>query len=262
MRCGGRADVGIGPYGAIRGVVRDRVGRPQGSPLRKRYKGCSARQAGDRKGRPYGGLHEVRWAGRCRHRPLRRVASSAVGRADRVVRPYGGFTKGAVGRGMPYTHTYAYIRIYTIYTRKSLAEFAARRRQKNSNHFSPRHVRGEKYLSGCQCGILSLATKLCAQQTANPFGRKFRRNFLPVKKETPEGVSFYCIRCESYLLYRALSAAAISAKIPACFLPTTTRITSRVAIISTTAIIMQITTFCSRPAMMKLTKETAATVTP
>ncbi len=85
---------------------------------------------------------------------------------------------------------------------------------------------------------------------------------IPQKKETPEGVSFYCIRCESYLLYRALSAAAISAKIPACFLPTTTRITSRVAIIRTIAIIMQITTFCSRPAMMKLTKETAATVTP
>ena len=31
----GRADVGIGPYRAIRGVVRDRVGRPQGSPLRR-----------------------------------------------------------------------------------------------------------------------------------------------------------------------------------------------------------------------------------
>ena len=27
-------------------------------------------------------LHEVRWAGRCRHRPLRRVTGSAVGRAD------------------------------------------------------------------------------------------------------------------------------------------------------------------------------------
>ena len=72
-----RADRVVRPYGAIRGVVRDRVGRPQGSPLGKRYKGCSARQAGDRKGRPYGG-----------------------------------FTKGAVGRGMPYTHTYA----YTLYT--------------------------------------------------------------------------------------------------------------------------------------------------
>ena len=62
-RAVGRADRGVRSYGAIRGVVRDRVGRPQGSPLRKRYKGCSARQAGDRKGRPYGGLHEVRWAG-------------------------------------------------------------------------------------------------------------------------------------------------------------------------------------------------------
>ena len=101
-------------------------------------------------------------------------------------------------RGWSWHAVYAYIRIYTIYTRKSLAEFAARRRQKNSNHFSPRHVRGEKYLSGCQCGILSLATKLCAQQTANPFGRKFLRNFLPVKKETPGGVSFWVV-CRLYL---------------------------------------------------------------
>ena len=153
MRCGGRADVGIGPYGWVtRGAVRDRVGRPQGSPLRKRYKGCSARQAGDRKGHPYGG-----------------------------------FTKGAVGRGMPYTHTYA----YTLYTpAKASQSLPPAGGKKNSNHFSPRHVRGEKYLSGCQCGILPLATKLCAQQTANPFGRKFLRNFLPVKKETPGGVSF------------------------------------------------------------------------
>ena len=141
-----RADRGVRPYAAIRGVVRDRVGRPQGSPLQRVYK-----------------RHSWSW--------------HAV---------------------------YAYIRIYTIYTRytrKSLAEFAARRRQKISNHFSPRHVRGEKYLSGCQCGILSLATKLCAQQTANPFGRKFRRNFLPVKKETPGGVSCWVV-CRLYLTCR------------------------------------------------------------
>ena len=65
----GRADRGVRPYGAIRGVVRDRVGRPQGSRLRKRYKGCSARQAGDRKGRPYGGLQEVWWGRQTRGRP-------------------------------------------------------------------------------------------------------------------------------------------------------------------------------------------------
>ena len=36
-KCIGRADVGIGPYGsATRGAMG---GRPQGSPLRKRYKG-------------------------------------------------------------------------------------------------------------------------------------------------------------------------------------------------------------------------------
>ena len=182
------------------------------------------------------------------------------GGADRQKRPP---PRNDKRRGWSWHAVYAYIRIYTIYTRKSLAEFAARRRQKNSNHFSPRHVRGEKYLSGCQCGILSLATKLCAQQTANPFGRKFRRNFLPVKKETPGGVSFLLyVEAVSYLPAMALLASAISRKIPACFLDTTALMTSRVAIISTIAIIMQITTFCTRPAMRKLTKETAATVTP
>ena len=73
----GRADRGVRPYGAIRGVVRDRVGRPQGSPLRRVYK----------------------------------------------------------RRGWSWHAVYAYIRIYTIYTRKSLAEFAARRRQKKFKSF-------------------------------------------------------------------------------------------------------------------------------
>ena len=46
-----RADVGIGPYGSVtRGAMG---GRPQGSPLRKRYKKCGG-------------------AGRCDHRPLRK----------------------------------------------------------------------------------------------------------------------------------------------------------------------------------------------
>ena len=57
-------------------------------------------------------------------------------------------------------------------------------------------------------------------------------------------------------------AAAISAITAACFLATTALMTNRVTIISAMAMIMQITTFCTRPAMMKLTKETAATVTP
>ena len=49
--CGGRADVGIGPYGSVtRGAMG---GRPQGSPLRRSYKKCGE-------------------AGRCGHRPLRK----------------------------------------------------------------------------------------------------------------------------------------------------------------------------------------------
>ena len=105
MRRGRRADVGIGPYGevissaaeqadrsvrpyaAIRGVVRDRVGQPQGSPLRKRYKRCSARQAGDRKGRPYGGLQEVRWGGQTRGRPPLRKCVVGWGKAHPLRTP-------------------------------------------------------------------------------------------------------------------------------------------------------------------------------
>ncbi len=48
-KCIGRADVGIGPYGSVtRGAMG---GRPQGSPLRKRYKGCG--KAGGVEPRPY-----------------------------------------------------------------------------------------------------------------------------------------------------------------------------------------------------------------
>ena len=65
---------------------------------------------------------------------------SAAERADRSVRPYAairgvvrnraGRPQGSKRRGWSWHAVYAYIRIYTIYTRKSLAEFAARRRQK------------------------------------------------------------------------------------------------------------------------------------
>ena len=59
---------------------------------------------------------------------------------------------------------------------------------------------------------------------------------------------------------RALLASAISSKIPACFLATMALMTSRVTIISATAMMRQITTFWIRPARMKLTKATPATV--
>lgn len=61
---------------------------------------------------------------------------------------------------------------------------------KNSNHFSLRHVCGGKNLSDSQCGILSLAVKLCAQQTASPFGRKIRRNFCQQKRDARERLFF------------------------------------------------------------------------
>ena len=72
--------------------------------------------------------------------PCGEVTRSAAERADRSVRPYAairgvvrdraGRPQGSKRRGWSWHAVYAYIRIYTIYTRKSLAEFAARRRQK------------------------------------------------------------------------------------------------------------------------------------
>ena len=107
-----------------------------------------------------------------------------LGRRNRAIGPYGGFTRGVVGRGIPYTHT------LRIYTPKSLAKFAARRRQKIQITFHCDMCVEEKYLSDSQYGILSLAAKLCVQQTANPFGRKFCRNFCQQKKRRPRASLF------------------------------------------------------------------------
>ena len=108
------------------------------------------------------------------------------GRRNRAIGPYGGFTRGVVGRGIPYTHT------LRIYTHKILAKFAARRRQKIQITFHCDMCVEEKYLSNSQCEILSLAAKLCAQQTANPFGGKFRRNFSQQKRDA-RGRLFFAV---------------------------------------------------------------------
>ena len=50
---------------------------------------------------------------------------------------------------------------------------------KNRDHFSPRHARGEKYLSGCQCEIFALCAKIMRAADCNPFGRKIE-DFSPV----------------------------------------------------------------------------------
>ena len=66
---------------------------------------------------------------------------------------------------------------------KSLAEFAARRRRKNSNHFLPGRVPGRKYFSGCKCGI---CPQNCGQimraADCRPFVKKARRDFLTVSE--------------------------------------------------------------------------------
>ena len=61
---------------------------------------------------------------------------------------------------------------------KSLAEFAARRRQRDSDHFLSGRVPGRKYNSGCKCAICTLkAYKSCAQQTAILLSKKGKALF-------------------------------------------------------------------------------------
>ena len=141
------------------------VGRRGRRPLRMRSKKrgglCGRTEASaptqSGKARVGGGAHGPRPTralcadgGRGRTPPIRSVARSAVRRADVGIGPYGWV-------------------FFTLL--KSLAEFASAD-AKNLNHFSPRHVRGEKFLSGCKCGILSPAAKLCAQQTASLLAEK------------------------------------------------------------------------------------------
>ena len=63
---------------------------------------------------------------------------------------------------------------------------------KNSNHFSLRHVCGGKIplrqpiWNSVACGKIMRATD------RKPLWQKILQEFLPVKKETPEGVSFCC----------------------------------------------------------------------
>ena len=109
-----------------------------------------------------------------------------LGRRNRAIGPYGGFTRGVIGRGIPYTHT------LRIYTHKILAKFAARRRQKIQITFHCDMCVEEKYLSDSQCGILPLRGKIMRAADRKPLWQKILREFLPVKKETPEGVSFCC----------------------------------------------------------------------
>ena len=84
---------------------------------------------------------------------------------------------------------------------------------------------------------------------------------MDAKKESPGGAFFFLLTGFAYCwLASALLASAISSKMPACFLLTIALMTSRVATIRTQAMIRQITTFWIRPARMKLTNATPATV--
>ena len=101
------------------------------------YKKCGTNPAGDRKGRPYGGLQAVQGAGRCGertervavvkilsvrrkaaqkfwapqqgHHPLRRVTRGAVKRGVEDAAPYGGATRSAGERDDVGIVPYGYI---------------------------------------------------------------------------------------------------------------------------------------------------------
>ena len=76
-------------------------------------------------------------------------------------------------------------------------------------------------------------------------------SFFHIKGETASAVSPFIRDVSPYLLAKcALLAAAISAMAEACFLATMALMTNRVTTSRAMAMIMQITTFCTRPAMM------------
>jgi hypothetical protein len=78
------------------------------------------------------------------------------------------------------------------------------------------------------------------------------------RRQTPS--LFHILGSQGIYLARDLLASAISWKMPACFLDTIALMTSRVATISTQAMMRQMTTFWMIPARMKLTNATPATV--
>ena len=87
--CGGRADVGIGPYGSVtRGAMG---GRPQGSPLRITRESVQARGGSSRRPTPTHRLPIECRRGRRPRRPAS-VTRGAVGRAKNKIAP--GFCQG------------------------------------------------------------------------------------------------------------------------------------------------------------------------
>ena len=88
--CDGRADVSIGPYGS---ATRSAVGGPSGTPapteayLVVRRGGALPLPRATARVAPTEGLQGVRWAGRCRHRPLRKCNKRCNGRATARVAP-------------------------------------------------------------------------------------------------------------------------------------------------------------------------------
>lgn len=106
------------------------------------------------------------------------------GRRNRAIGPYGGFTRGVVGCGIPYTHT---LRIYTPQKPRKVCRPQA---AKNSNHFSLRHVCGGKIplrqpiWNSVACGKIMRAADCKSLWQKNP------QEFLPAKKRRPRASLF------------------------------------------------------------------------
>ena len=153
---------------------RNRITPPYGEITRS-----AAGRAG-RGVRPYGGLQEVRWSGQTWGRPPLRNDKR---------------------RGWSWHAVYAYIRIYTIYTRKSLAEFAARRRQKNFKSF---------FTATCAWGKIPLrlpvwnfvaCDKIMRAADCKPLWQKIPAEFSASKKRDARRRLFSVV-CRLYLTCR------------------------------------------------------------
>lgn len=108
-----------------------------------------------------------------------------LGRRNRAIGPYGGFTRGVVGRGIPYTHT---LRIYTPQKPRKVCRPQA---AKNSNHFSPRHVcRGKIPLRQPVWDFAATRQNYACSRPQTPLAEKSAGIFASKKRDARERLFF------------------------------------------------------------------------
>lgn len=108
-----------------------------------------------------------------------------LGRRNRAIGLYGGFTRGVIGRGIPYTHT---LRIYTPQKPRKVCRPQA---AKNSNHFSLRHVcRGKIPLRQPVWDFAATRQNYACSRPQTPLAEKSAGIFASKKRDARERLFF------------------------------------------------------------------------